>query len=208
MTEQKQTNGIDNTTRIFFYLCVGFCVSFFLWASVAPLDIVSDAIGEVIPSSRVKRIQHLEGGIVREIKVREGDVVEVGQPLIDLEATASDSTVEELNVRVTSLKTEIARLEAESRWFDAPEVASDTKDEKLKRRLPNQPKELRMWQQGGLLLIRSVLILFSRKTLKRNLPAWFPRRVSCMTRDVNVLSTTLMPKRKKSSSVNRTFRRL
>jgi len=120
MAEQRHKIGVDKTTKVFFYLCVTFCVSFFIWASVAPLDIVSDAIGEVVPSSKVKRIQHLEGGIVREIKVREGDVVEVGQPLIELEATASDSTVEELNVRVTSLQTQIGRLEAESKWFDDP----------------------------------------------------------------------------------------
>lgn len=118
MSEQKQIQGVDRTTKVFFYLCTVTCVSFFVWASVAPLDIVSDALGEVIPSSRVKRIQHLEGGIVREIKVREGDNVKEGQPLIELEATASDSTVEELNIRVLSLKSEIARMEAEARWFD------------------------------------------------------------------------------------------
>lgn len=122
MKEQGEKYSVDKTTKFFFYLCAGFCISFFVWAAVSPLDIVSDAIGEVIPSSRVKRIQHLEGGIVREIKVREGDTVEVGQPLVELEATASDSTVEELNVRVNSLETEIQRLEAESRWFDDPEA--------------------------------------------------------------------------------------
>jgi adhesin transport system membrane fusion protein len=120
MAKKDNTPEIDRNTRIFFYLCVGFCVSFFLWASFSPLDIVSDAVGEVIPSSRVKRIQHLEGGIVRKIAVREGDMVEVGQPLIELESTASDSTVEELNIRICSLEAEIARLEAESRWFETP----------------------------------------------------------------------------------------
>lgn len=118
MTDMDNGRELDRNTKIFFYLCAGFCISFFIWASFSPLDIVSDAVGEVIPSSRVKRIQHLEGGIVRKIVVREGDLVEVGQPLIELETTASDSTVEELNVRISSLMAEIARLEAESRWFD------------------------------------------------------------------------------------------
>lgn len=118
MRKQAPTRSVDKTTKIFFYLCVAFCVSFFVWASVCSLDIVSNALGEVIPSSKVKRIQHLEGGIVQAINVREGDRVIAGQPLIELEATASDSTVEEINVRVNSLKTEISRLEAESRWFE------------------------------------------------------------------------------------------
>ncbi len=127
MTTQKSSNNLDKTTRVFFFLCVAFCVSFFAWACVAPLDIVSDAVGEVVPSSKVKRIQHLEGGIVREINVREGDVVDVGQPLIELETTASDSTVEELNIRITSLQSEISRLEAESRWFNvAKEGGTDS----------------------------------------------------------------------------------
>ena len=131
MKEQSSKYDVDKTTKVLFYLCAGFCISFFVWAAVSPLDIVSDAIGEVIPSSRVKRIQHLEGGIVRKINVREGDTVEVGQPLIELEATASDSTVEELNVRTSSLITEIERLEAESRWFDDPKAVTDeNKDDK------------------------------------------------------------------------------
>jgi len=123
MTDNKRP--FDRTTRPFFYLCVLSCVCFGIWSAIAPLDIVSDAMGEVVPSSRVKRIQHLEGGIVADIKVREGDIVEVGQPLIELEATASDSTVEELNVRIGSLKTEIARLETESSWFDEEGQTTD-----------------------------------------------------------------------------------
>ncbi len=129
MTEQKKKTEVDKTTKVFFYLCAGFCISFFIWAAVSPLDIVSDAIGEVIPSSRVKKIQHLEGGIVREIKVREGDLVKVGQPLIELEATASDSTVEELNVRVSSLEMEVARLEAEAKWFADPDKVKSVDDD-------------------------------------------------------------------------------
>ncbi|WP_285905971.1 HlyD family type I secretion periplasmic adaptor subunit [Pseudodesulfovibrio pelocollis] len=120
MANADGKHEIDRVTRTFFHLCVAFCVSFFVWASFSPLDIVSDAVGEVIPSSRVKRIQHLEGGIVRSILVREGDLVETGQPLVELETTASDSTVAELNIRINSLEAEVARLEAESRWFAAP----------------------------------------------------------------------------------------
>ena len=142
MVENNEKPGIDKTTQVFFYLCAGFCVSFFVWASIAPLDIVSDAVGEVIPSSRVKRIQHLEGGIVRKINVREGDVVKVGQPLIELEATASDSTVEELNVRVTSLQTELMRLEAESRWFDDPQASAKEGTEKVDRPKGEQVRKL------------------------------------------------------------------
>ena len=83
------------------------------------------ALGEVIPSSQVKSIQHLEGGIVREILVREGDAVKQGQPLVNLEPLASGADVEELNARVTSLRAEIARLEAEVQGADAPVYPDD-----------------------------------------------------------------------------------
>lgn len=126
MSKSRKSISVSKTTRSFFYLCGAFCISFFVWAAVSPLDIVSDAVGEVVPSSKVKRIQHLEGGIVHTIKVREGDMVEIDQPLVELEATASDSTVAELTVRVRSLQAEIARLEVESSWFDAiPKAEQD-----------------------------------------------------------------------------------
>lgn len=117
---QDNSSDISRTTRIFFYLCSAFCLGFILWASIAPLDIVSETLGEVVPSTKVKRIQHLEGGIVSKIKVAEGEKVIKGQPLVELESTASGSSAEELRLRVMSLQADMARLEAEERWFKGP----------------------------------------------------------------------------------------
>ncbi|MBN2141572.1 MAG: HlyD family type I secretion periplasmic adaptor subunit [Desulfovibrionaceae bacterium] len=116
---------VGRTTHLFFGLLTAFCLAFLIWACVAELDIVSEAVGEVIPKTRVKRVQHLEGGIVREIKVREGDTVKEGQALVVLESTASDSSVEELGVHVNALRVEIARLEAEENDLDAPDFPQD-----------------------------------------------------------------------------------
>jgi adhesin transport system membrane fusion protein len=66
---QDQEDDVTKTTHIFLGLCVALCLSFFIWASIGKLDIVSMATGEVIPSTQVKSIQHLEGGIVRKIAV-------------------------------------------------------------------------------------------------------------------------------------------
>lgn len=92
---------------------------FLAWASVGRLDIVAEAAGEVTPYSQVKSVQHLEGGIVAEILVREGDRVGRDQPLMVLQSTATDTQVEELAVRLTSLRIDIARLEAEAAGADA-----------------------------------------------------------------------------------------
>jgi membrane fusion protein, adhesin transport system len=118
------------STHLLLGLCVAGCAAFFGWASVATLDIVSLATGEVIPSSQVKSIQHLEGGIVREISIREGERVKQGQQLVVLEPTQSGADVGEIRVRLLSLRAEIARLEAEvsgakTLEFDADLIADN-----------------------------------------------------------------------------------
>ena len=95
-------------------------MAFIFWAALGTLDIVSMATGEVVPASQVKTVQHLEGGIVSFIHVKEGDFVQLGQPLVVLEPTSSDADVGELQVRLTSLRVQIARLEAQLSGWDEP----------------------------------------------------------------------------------------
>ena len=138
-TQQKPLQELEGlppasagwNTHILFGLCVSACLAFFAWASVSTLDIVSMAGGEVIPSSQVKSIQHLEGGIVLEISVQEGEIVSKDQQLVVLESTQSGADVGELQVRLLSLRAEIARLEAENSGLDAPQF-----DESLKLENP------------------------------------------------------------------------
>jgi adhesin transport system membrane fusion protein len=86
---------------------------FFLWSALARLDEVAIANGEVIPEGKVKTIQHLEGGIVRDIYVTEGAEVKEGTPLIQLELPTTAMNREELRVRLDGLVLQRARLEAE-----------------------------------------------------------------------------------------------
>ncbi|MFP4455968.1 MAG: HlyD family type I secretion periplasmic adaptor subunit, partial [Desulfonatronovibrio sp.] len=104
-----------------------FCVLFVIWASVGRLDIVSRAQGQVVPSTRVRTVQHLEGGIVREILIREGQVVSAGQPLIVLEQIVSDAFFEEVQSRIISLRLDLARLEALSQDMDEPDFPDELK---------------------------------------------------------------------------------
>ncbi|MFO7595465.1 MAG: HlyD family type I secretion periplasmic adaptor subunit [Desulfocurvibacter africanus] len=101
---------------------LGICfLALVVWAMIGKLDIVSSAGGEIVPRGKVKAVQHLEGGIVREILVAEGATVEPGQPIVVLESTASDSGVEELQVRMNALRVDMARLEAEVQGLAAPQ---------------------------------------------------------------------------------------
>ena len=108
----RPSERTSKSAHMTFLLCGAMVVSFSIWASVSTLDIVSMATGEVIPSTQVKTIQHLEGGIIREIHVREGETVTQGQLLMKLEPTASDADVAELQVRLRSHSVDQARLEA------------------------------------------------------------------------------------------------
>jgi len=113
VTEKKPDLHIERHTHLFFITVVGLLVACAVWAWFFRLDVVSFAAGEVVPSSQVKTVQHLEGGIVSKILVREGDEVKAGQPLMVLESTASGADVDELEVRISALTADVARFKAE-----------------------------------------------------------------------------------------------
>ena len=83
------------------------------WASVAELDRVAVASGTVVPQGEVRVVQHLEGGIVTAIHVREGDAVTLGQPLIQLDLGSGGLNAEEIQVRLDGLELERSRLLSE-----------------------------------------------------------------------------------------------
>ncbi len=92
-------------------ICIGL-LCFVLWASLFTLDVVSVAPGEVIPADRVQSVQHLEGGVISRVLVAEGELVQAGQSLVELESTATGASAAELQLRVDSLQVDIQRLQA------------------------------------------------------------------------------------------------
>jgi len=121
----EQQEKIGYSSHFIFILCATVFLAFGFWSVVSTLDIVSMASGEVVPSTQVKTVQHLEGGIVREILVKEGEPVKAGQSLVVLEPTTSGADVGELQVRLTFLRIEIARLEAQTQGLDKPRFDPD-----------------------------------------------------------------------------------
>jgi adhesin transport system membrane fusion protein len=84
------------------------------WASRAPIDEIARGEGNVIPSSRVQVVQNLEGGIVEELNVREGDMVKKGQPLLKIQDINFMSSFEENRLRIEELEARSVRLYAQS----------------------------------------------------------------------------------------------
>ncbi|PNF72815.1 HlyD family type I secretion periplasmic adaptor subunit [Stutzerimonas stutzeri] len=83
------------------------------WAHFAIVDEVTRGDGKAIPSSRLQKIQNLEGGIVAELHAREGQIVEVGDPLLRLDDTRFASNVGETTADSNSLALRVERLTAE-----------------------------------------------------------------------------------------------
>jgi adhesin transport system membrane fusion protein len=94
-----------------------------IWARLATLDEVTSGEGRVIPSSQLQVVQTLEGGIVREILIREGDRVEKDQVIMQIDDTGFASNLGELRQRRYALRAEIARLIAEAN--DSDRIADD-----------------------------------------------------------------------------------
>ena len=95
------------------------------WMAWAKIDVVVRGNGKVSPASQVQNIQSLEGGIIEEILVLEGQEVETGQPLIKISDVAFSSSFEENRLLYLELLSRTSRLQAEafgSEYSPAPEV--------------------------------------------------------------------------------------
>jgi adhesin transport system membrane fusion protein len=86
---------------------------FLAWAALAWVDEIVRAPGQVVPSLRPQIIQNLEGGILAEMSVREGDIVEPGQVIARLQGTQYQSVVDDLSDQIAALEIRRLRLEAE-----------------------------------------------------------------------------------------------
>ncbi|MGF1685386.1 HlyD family type I secretion periplasmic adaptor subunit [Photobacterium japonica] len=84
-----------------------------IWASVAQLDEVTVGVGKVIPADQVQVIQNLEGGIVKHILVKEGQSVEKGQPLLEIDDTLFRSDLVAGEGEIASLNAAVIRLQHE-----------------------------------------------------------------------------------------------
>ncbi|WP_433738077.1 HlyD family type I secretion periplasmic adaptor subunit [Pseudomonas putida] len=99
--------------RLTIWAIIAFFVFLMLWANFAVIDEVTKGDGKAIPSSKIQKIQNLEGGIVAELFVKEGQIVEAGAPLIRLDDTRFASNVGETEADRLSMQLRVERLSAE-----------------------------------------------------------------------------------------------
>lgn len=108
-------NGYSIALKSHLILWFGFVfvVVAIIWARFATIDEVTRGKGKIIPSSHVQIIQNLEGGILSEILVKEGEQVKKGQTLLKLDAVRFASSFNETKLRQYELQATVARLNAE-----------------------------------------------------------------------------------------------
>jgi len=101
-----------NSARVMLWVMVLFFVLAAIWASWAEIDKVTVGQGKVVPSSQIQVVQNLEGGLVKEILVREGQKVEKGQQLLLIDDTRFRSDYREREQQVANLTASVLQLSA------------------------------------------------------------------------------------------------
>src|SRR5438105_11830742 len=134
---------------------------FGVWAGVAPLNSAVVAPGTFVATGQNKLVQHFEGGIIREIAAKDGDVVEANQVLVRMDDTAANAKLRRLVLKKYRLIAMKARLEAEmnsSETIETPAAFSETaRDPEIKAILERQRAELRA-RRASLVTEESVLV--------------------------------------------------
>lgn len=103
------------TSRMLLLASLTLLVVFLVWAHFAILDEVKRGNGKVVPSRQTQVVQSLEGGIVGDILVQEGAIVEQGQSLMRIDDTKFAAELGEVRERRAAMAARVARLEAEAR---------------------------------------------------------------------------------------------
>lgn len=93
-------------------------LAFLFWASWAEIDQISRASGKVIPIGKIQVIQSVDGGVIEEMRVREGDIVRKGELLVRIDRVKVQAAVAESRAKVAAFKSIMARIEAE--LYDRP----------------------------------------------------------------------------------------
>lgn len=107
----EQPNRVANFTFIFITL---FFTGAVIWAAFAEIDELARGNGKVIPSDKIQRVQSLDGGIISEILVKEGQIIEKDAPLMKIDTTRFQATLEESKQEYLSLLAVKERLLVES----------------------------------------------------------------------------------------------
>ena len=141
-------------TNILLYAVALVIVSLIAWANYAEIDERTQGSGRMIPSQQIQVVQNLEGGIIREIRVHEGDSVKKGQTLVIIDNTGAGSSFAESKSVINELRARVVRLQAEAgiKSFNAGSAgAADIKELLVKEKRLYDTNIIRKKSEIGIL---------------------------------------------------------
>lgn len=118
-------DGLSFRDHLMLYTLAGMLFIFLAWANIATLDEVSRGDGTVVPSSEVKAVQNLEGGIIDEFMVKEGDTVKSGQPLLRMRNIQARADFDATMQKYLGTLATTQRLQAETEGKDLISFTDD-----------------------------------------------------------------------------------
>lgn len=118
MSARSRTFGAGVTRSLVIAVALFAIGGFLTWAHWAQIDQISRAAGLVIPSGRVQIVQSADGGVITDLRVREGDAVVRGQLLVKLDSIKAQAALKESRGKEAALRATLARIEAE--LYDRP----------------------------------------------------------------------------------------
>ena len=142
MTHQNKLNSAailaqtdDKSIRLIGAIILVSTLGFFgVWGYFAPIDGAASAPGVVVVKSHKKTVQHLDGGIVNQLFVKDGDIVKEGALLLTLDGTENKAQLEIARGQFITLTAQVARLEAErdsAKNIKYPASLNDASDERI-----------------------------------------------------------------------------
>jgi adhesin transport system membrane fusion protein len=133
----QQNAVIGKRQFLLFMVIVLFFSATIIWAYFSPIDELARGEGKVIPSTKIQKIQSLDGGIVSDILVKEGGIITKGEPLLKIDTTRYEATYEENKKTYNHMLITKKRLELESaidiekkipQYSFVDEITSDAKN--------------------------------------------------------------------------------
>ncbi len=183
--EESHVPGILQTS---IGLITGFMGIFLFWASLSPVEEVATASGQIIPSGYIQNIQHLDGGIIQDIMVEDGQLVEKGQPLLKLDATNAEADLGQMKSRQTTLRLQAERLRSfatgnlsnsknhtltaeELEILRSMEESRATQQDVLRDQLAQREKELEGIKSTRAMLEKNVVLMKREYDINRRMTA-------------------------------------
>jgi HlyD family secretion protein len=111
--------------RAILYLLIGLFAGLLLWSFIGRLDIIAVAPGRLVPSSYVKVVQPADAGIIKEILVREGDLVKKDEVLVRMDASLSEADSRQVQTQLQTAALQLRRIDAQLGGNEPAQSAED-----------------------------------------------------------------------------------